>query len=57
MQTLLEIVADQNSTIVFPLPMDLLEPFLARTTAETEADRTARTTTSASTFRHCKADC
>jgi regulator of protease activity HflC (stomatin/prohibitin superfamily) len=29
LQTLLEIGADQNSTIVFPLPLDLLEPFLA----------------------------
>jgi regulator of protease activity HflC (stomatin/prohibitin superfamily) len=30
LQTLLEIGADQNSTILFPLPLDLLEPFLAR---------------------------
>jgi regulator of protease activity HflC (stomatin/prohibitin superfamily) len=30
LQTLLEIGADQSSTIVFPLPLDLLEPFLAR---------------------------
>jgi len=30
LQTLLEVGADQNSTIVFPLPLDLLEPFLAR---------------------------
>jgi regulator of protease activity HflC (stomatin/prohibitin superfamily) len=28
LQTLLEIGADQNSTIVFPLPLDLLKPFL-----------------------------
>ena len=28
LQTLLEIGADQNSTIVFPLPLDLIEPFL-----------------------------
>jgi regulator of protease activity HflC (stomatin/prohibitin superfamily) len=31
LQTLLEVGADKNSTIVFPLPMDLLEPFLERT--------------------------
>jgi len=30
LQTLLEVGADQNSTIVFPLPLDLLEPFLER---------------------------
>ncbi len=28
LQTLLEVGADQNSTIVFPLPLDMLEPFL-----------------------------
>ena len=28
LQTLLELGADQNSTIVFPLPMDLVKPFL-----------------------------
>ena len=31
LQTLLEVGADQNSTIVFPLPLDLLKPFLERT--------------------------
>jgi regulator of protease activity HflC (stomatin/prohibitin superfamily) len=31
LQTLLEVGVDQNSTIVFPLPLDLIEPFLART--------------------------
>jgi len=30
LQTLLEIGADQNSTVVFPLPLDLIAPFLAR---------------------------
>jgi regulator of protease activity HflC (stomatin/prohibitin superfamily) len=30
LQTLLEIGADQNSTVVFPLPLDLLQPFLER---------------------------
>jgi regulator of protease activity HflC (stomatin/prohibitin superfamily) len=29
LQTLLEIGAEQNSTIVFPLPLDLIKPFLA----------------------------
>jgi len=31
LQTLLEIGADHNSTIVFPLPMDLVTPFLGTT--------------------------
>jgi regulator of protease activity HflC (stomatin/prohibitin superfamily) len=30
LQTLLEIGSNQNTTIVFPLPMDVLKPFLAR---------------------------
>jgi regulator of protease activity HflC (stomatin/prohibitin superfamily) len=30
LQTLLEIGADQNSTIVFPLPLDLIKPFLEK---------------------------
>ena len=30
LQTLLEVGADQNSTIVFPLPLDLVKPFLER---------------------------
>ena len=30
LQTLTEVAVDKNSTIVFPLPMDLLEPFLNR---------------------------
>jgi regulator of protease activity HflC (stomatin/prohibitin superfamily) len=30
LQTLLEIGSDQNSTIVFPLPLDLVAPFLAK---------------------------
>jgi regulator of protease activity HflC (stomatin/prohibitin superfamily) len=30
LQTLLEIGADQSSTIVFPLPLDMIAPFLAR---------------------------
>jgi len=34
LQTLLEIGAEQNSTIVFPLPLDMLAPFLARATVE-----------------------
>jgi len=31
LQTLLEIGSNQNTTIVFPLPMDVIEPFLAAT--------------------------
>ena len=30
LQTLLELGADQNSTVVFPLPMDIVGPFLQR---------------------------
>ena len=30
LQTLLEVGSDHNSTIVFPLPLDVLEPFLDR---------------------------
>ena len=30
LQTLLELGADQNSTVVFPLPVDILTPFLER---------------------------
>ena len=30
LQTLLEIGSNQNTTVVFPLPMDVLEPFLER---------------------------
>ncbi len=30
LQTLLELGADQNSTVVFPLPMDIIGPFLDR---------------------------
>jgi hypothetical protein len=30
LQTLLEVGADQNSTIVFPLPLHLIKPFLER---------------------------
>jgi regulator of protease activity HflC (stomatin/prohibitin superfamily) len=28
LQTLVEVAAEQNSTIVFPLPIDLIRPFL-----------------------------
>jgi len=34
LQTRLEVGADQNSPIVFPLPLDLLEQFLKRRTAQ-----------------------
>jgi regulator of protease activity HflC (stomatin/prohibitin superfamily) len=34
LQTLLEIGSNQNTTIVFPLPMDVLEPFLEKSDGE-----------------------
>ncbi len=34
LQTLTEIGADKNSTIVFPLPMDLIEPFIKKMKSE-----------------------
>jgi regulator of protease activity HflC (stomatin/prohibitin superfamily) len=37
LQTLLEIGASNNSTIVFPAPIDLLRPFLERADAKTPA--------------------
>jgi regulator of protease activity HflC (stomatin/prohibitin superfamily) len=44
LQTLLEIGADQSSTIVFPLPLDLIAPFLAGPARERNgtADRAVR---------------
>ena len=38
LQTLLELGADQNSTVVFPIPMDIVRPFLEST--ERPADST-----------------
>jgi regulator of protease activity HflC (stomatin/prohibitin superfamily) len=35
LQTLLEIGSNQNTTVVFPLPMDMLEPFLGRSDHKT----------------------
>ena len=42
LQTLLEIGGDQNSTIVFPLPLDLLKPFLERSGGEGVLEELAR---------------
>jgi regulator of protease activity HflC (stomatin/prohibitin superfamily) len=39
LQTLLEIGNDQRTTVVFPLPMDLVEPFLRRHSGAEPADR------------------
>ena len=39
LQTLLEVGADQNSTIVFPLPLDLIEPFLDRAAQRSKPQR------------------
>lgn len=36
LQTLLELGADQNLTVVFPLPMDIIGPFLAAQDAKLE---------------------
>ncbi len=36
LQTLLEIGTNQNTTVVFPLPMDVLKPFLASVTPKSE---------------------
>jgi regulator of protease activity HflC (stomatin/prohibitin superfamily) len=38
MQTLTEIGANQNSTVVFPLPMDVVKPFLEAAAAEHQPD-------------------
>lgn len=38
MQTLIEVAGDKNSTIVFPLPMDLITPLLAK--LKSEPDKT-----------------
>ena len=39
LQTLTEIAKDRTNTIVFPLPMDLIEPLLGRTLGGTKAPR------------------
>lgn len=41
LQTLLELGADQNSTVVFPLPMDLIGPLVKRFVGSDEADGSA----------------
>jgi regulator of protease activity HflC (stomatin/prohibitin superfamily) len=33
LQTLVEVAAEKNSTTIFPIPIDLLEPFIRKTTA------------------------
>lgn len=37
LQTLTEVAADKNSTILFPLPLDLFEPFLKKLKKESES--------------------
>jgi regulator of protease activity HflC (stomatin/prohibitin superfamily) len=39
LQTLLEIGSNQNTTVVFPLPMDVIEPFLGTGEAKPKAPR------------------
>jgi regulator of protease activity HflC (stomatin/prohibitin superfamily) len=47
LQTLLEVGADQNSTIVFPLPLDLLAPVLGGTSPDSAvAERNGRAASS-----------
>ncbi|BBZ24013.1 slipin family protein [Mycolicibacter hiberniae] len=41
LQTLLELGADQNSTVVFPLPVDIITPFLGSRSADHQRDRRA----------------
>ncbi len=36
LQTLTEVATDKNSTIIFPVPLDLLEPFMKKTRKEAE---------------------
>jgi len=36
LQTLTEVAADKNSTIIFPVPIDLLEPFFKKLKKESE---------------------
>jgi len=36
LQTLTEVATDKNSTIIFPVPLDLLEPFMKKTKKEAE---------------------
>ena len=43
MQTLTEIGATQNSTVVFPLPLDMVKPFLDATAAAAPAPEEVRT--------------
>jgi regulator of protease activity HflC (stomatin/prohibitin superfamily) len=49
LQTLLELGVDQNSTIVFPLPLDLLKPFLERAGDPAAAMQAAAVANGAST--------
>ena len=37
LQTLLELGADQNSTVVFPLPLDIVGPFLKSLSPDSSA--------------------
>jgi regulator of protease activity HflC (stomatin/prohibitin superfamily) len=42
LQTLLEIGSNQNTTVVFPLPMDMLEPFIGRSVGGAKPTPTPR---------------
>ncbi len=59
LQTLLELGADQNSTVVFPLPMDIVGPFMnaleqIATTTEPTNDDPPQQRTADDTKRHEK---
>ncbi|WP_238008564.1 slipin family protein [Dactylosporangium sp. AC04546] len=49
LQTLLELGADHNSTVVFPLPIDIIGPFLDAIRGQANAPATAPTTAPATT--------
>lgn len=38
LQTLQEVASENNSTIIFPVPLDLFQPFINRLTSKTEGD-------------------
>ena len=48
LQTLTEISAERNSTIIFPVPIDLLAPFFDQVAAGRDDRRTTPTPSSAS---------
>lgn len=39
LQTLTEVATEKNSTLVFPVPIDLFQPFLEKLTLQQQTDR------------------